>query len=467
MRAGIIGTVLFFILSTNAKAQVIHHVAPGQGTLASAIQSAAPNDILELLSGRKYTVASGASGFGVLGFPLTIKVEDNATEKAVLCLEDDVDPSKKYYFFEVNDGAALTLEGLDIHGISGGEAVAASMLIFDARPTPSEAKIGNFHFKDCIFHDFTDYIIHGMKDDYARGLIQDSVFIDQVTVYNANHFLQYKHVSLHHLEMTNSTIYNLNGMALKIGKIGYRCVLEHPEKPYIPISPETITPTGFIDHCTLNNLGDIHGHIQIDNSYHPLTISNCIISHQQQYNQPAVYLFEPMCDTAVIIENTCFWDVTPPNDELGTEWISYVFKDSMTYNPYYNNAVEGDFSLPYNSPLLTASTDGGQIGDLRWGVYDATGIKENMPGSTENILEQSFPNPFHGSTEINFHLVSASSVNIRIYSIIGVEVESLANSVFPEGDHKVYWNAGKNKAGIYFCKMETGSYTKTIQLVLK
>ena len=53
----------------------------------------------------------------------------------------------------------------------------------------------------------------------------------------------------------------MSGMALKIGKIGYRCVLENPTKPYIPVTDETITPTGFIDHCTLNNLGDIHGHM--------------------------------------------------------------------------------------------------------------------------------------------------------------------------------------------------------------
>ncbi len=308
MKNIIISITLFVVWSVNAKTQIIKHVSPGKGTLEQAIQKATSNDILELTSGGKYTISDDASGFGQIKFPITIKVEDGAQEKAVLCLDDNASTSKKYYFFEINDGAALSLEGLDIHGLLDNAAVAASMLIFDARPNPSIARIGNFHFNNCIFHDFKDYIIHGMKEEYARGLIQDTVFIDGVTVYNAKHFLQYKHVSLHHLEMTNSTVYNLNGMALKIGKIGYRCVLENPNKPYIPITDETITPTGFIDHCTLNNLGDIHGHIQIDNAFHTLNFTNCIISHQQQFDQPPIYLNEPMCDTAGVIKNTCFWD---------------------------------------------------------------------------------------------------------------------------------------------------------------
>ncbi len=169
---------------------------------------------------------------------------------------------------------------------------------------------------------------------------------------------------------------DLNGMALKIGKIGYRCVLENSSKPYIPISDETITPTGFIDHCTLDDQGDIHGHIQVDDAYDMLTISNCIISNQQQYDQPPIYFTDPYIDTAVTVQNTCFWKVGPPNSDVGgSNWTGYVFQDTIFRDPEYRDDINGDFSIPWRSELLSSGTDGGAIGDPRW-TEQAVGISQ-------------------------------------------------------------------------------------------
>jgi hypothetical protein len=448
-------------------AQSLTPVLSGEGTLEEAILAAEPDDILQLSGGGEYTLSSSSTSFGKIEMPLTIQVEPGATEKAVLKLGPDAPLTKRYYFFTVDNGAELTLRGLDIHGLLNDTVVAASMLVFDARPDPSLARIGNFRFENCIFHDFKDYVIHGMKDDYARGLIQDTAFIDDVVVYHAKHFLQYKHVSLRHLEMTNSTVYDLDGMALKIGKIGYRCVLENPTKPYIPITDETITPTGFIDHCTLDDMGDIHGHIQVDDAFHTLVISNCIISNQQQYDQPPVYFTEPRVDTAVIIRNTCFWKCGPPNSDVGgTEWIGYVFEDTLTYNPDYLNADTGDFTLPGNSPLLTFGTDRKAIGDPRW-VADATGVTpEQVKDASTSFLYQNFPNPFDYSTIIRYKLCSPDYVVIKILDIQGREITSLVNEYQPAGKYSVNWNANSFENGIYFCKMQTGSSISVKKMML-
>lgn len=451
--------ISFFVAAQSGISQNIKVVEPGDGNLSAAISAADSSDVLQLKGGAIYTITS-VSTFGKITFPLTIQVEPGASEKAILRLGEGASTSKKYYFFEINDGAALTLKGLDIHGLLDGNVVAASMVLFDARPNPSEARIGNFVFENCIFHDFKDNIIHGMKDDYARGLIQDSVFIDNVVVYNAKHFLQYKHVSLHHLEMTNSTIYDLQGMALKIGKIGYRCVLEHPGKPYVPVTDETITPTGFIDHCTMNNLGDIHGHVQIDEAYHTLKISNSIISNQQEFNQPPVYLNEAVVDSAIIFSNTCFWNTAGFNN---TNKLVYIFQDTILMDPDYKNPTEPDFSLPEDSPLLTFSNDNSAIGDPKWKFY-ITSVANFI--QNESLSLNCFPNPFSENLKINYSLKHRNSVSVKIYNLMGTEIKTLINRTEIAGNHTITWNAKNLQSGIYFCKIKSGNFSEIERIVL-
>ena len=100
--------------------------------------------------------------------PLSIVLEPGTLEKAVISLGDGASRTKKYYFFTVDDGAALTLRGLDIHGILDDTIVASSMVVFDARPDPSTGKIGKFRFEafEVVFLTFF-YIC--LRQAYSQG----------------------------------------------------------------------------------------------------------------------------------------------------------------------------------------------------------------------------------------------------------------------------------------------------------
>jgi hypothetical protein len=465
MRKFLVNFSLFLLFSSNIlTAQTIVDVLPGNSTLENAIKSYNSGDILQLTGGGEYTLSTSVSTFGIIDKPLTIRVKEGSTQKAIIKLASNAPTNKKYYYFTMKDGGSLTLKGLDISGIAQDTAVAGSMILFDARPTPINTRFKNFHFVNCDFHDFMDYIVNGMKDDYARGSQMDSIFVNGVTVYNANHFLEIKHVSLHHLEMSNSTVYNMRGMAVKIGKIGYRCVLLHPNQPYIPLSDSTITPTGFIDHCTMNNLGDIHGHIQVDNAFHTMIVSNCLITNQQQFNQPAIYFLTPYIIPAVIIKNTCFWKCAPPNSYVGgTQWIGYQFQDSMTLDPHYKNASIGDFTLPLNSPLLKAGTDGGPIGDLRW---TATSTSVQNIQNSMNTISENYPNPFQSSTTITFTTNKEAVVSIDIFNASGIKIETLINENRLPGTFSVRWDAKNWTGGIYFYQLKTGEKVETKKMIL-
>ena len=444
-------------------------VPAGDGTLAAAIAAAKPSDTLQLIGGAQY-IHSSSSSIALLHKPITIQVEPGVSQKAIIT-------GNSKYLFMIMDGAALTLKGLDIHGLVNNVPTVMSMLKFDGSPDPHLSHIGTFRFEDCVFHDFADNIVHGMTDATCRGLIQDSVFVDNVIVYNAQAFLQYKHVNLRHLEMKNSTIYRIQGLNLKIGKIGYRCILVGSGKPYIALYDSTITPTGFIDHCTMNDMGDIHGHIQVDDAFHKLTISNCIISNQDRMIghplisdlvalQPTIFFLDPRPDTAAFIENVCFWKTAPPNADVGgTQWIGYAFHDTLTMDPCFRDTARGDFTLPLNSPLRTFGTDGGPIGDPRWARTIAEAKQEtNAPKSFH--LSQNYPNPFNPTTNFEYRVSDFSFVTLKIFDMLGREIAVLVNAGKSPGNYQVRWDGSGYPSGVYFYQLTTSKYSDVKKMAL-
>ena len=92
-----------------------------------------------------------------------------------------------------------------------------------------------------------------------------------------------------------------------------------------------------------------------------------------------------------------------------------------------------------------------------------------LPTSTEEenvILEgftlaQNFPNPFHTKTTVQYHVPEPAEVRIRVYDVLGQEVQLLSNKTVPAGQHEVEWNAHLHPSGVYFIVMEAGNVIKT------
>jgi len=92
-----------------------------------------------------------------------------------------------------------------------------------------------------------------------------------------------------------------------------------------------------------------------------------------------------------------------------------------------------------------------------------------MPSAS--YLAQNVPNPFNPSTRIEFGLAAPAQVRLRIYDAAGRLVRELANEIVPAGRHVVDWD-GRNAigvaaaSGIYFYRLEAGSFTETRKMVL-
>jgi hypothetical protein len=110
------------------------------------------------------------------------------------------------------------------------------------------------------------------------------------------------------------------------------------------------------------------------------------------------------------------------------------------------------------------------IDDLAFG--GVVGVNDRVPATKTFQLKQNYPNPFNPSTTIEFSVPEESSVDLKVYNILGVEVASLASGTYSPGDHKVNFNGENLASGIYLAKItatakaDKRTFSKIIKMTL-
>jgi hypothetical protein len=96
-------------------------------------------------------------------------------------------------------------------------------------------------------------------------------------------------------------------------------------------------------------------------------------------------------------------------------------------------------------------------------------ISSEVPKSYS--LFQNYPNPFNPTTKIKFDVPNVMNSRDRsllliIYDALGREVATLVNEQLQPGSYEVEWDASNYPSGVYFYKLEAGSFSQTKKLVL-
>ncbi|MCH6574234.1 MAG: T9SS type A sorting domain-containing protein, partial [Bacteroidetes bacterium] len=96
-----------------------------------------------------------------------------------------------------------------------------------------------------------------------------------------------------------------------------------------------------------------------------------------------------------------------------------------------------------------------------------TGIAENETNlPIEYTLKQNYPNPFNPSTRIKYSIPQSSNVVIKVFDILGNEIETLVNEQMSVGTYEITWYAGQLPSGVYFYQLKAGSYIETKKMIL-
>jgi len=84
-------------------------------------------------------------------------------------------------------------------------------------------------------------------------------------------------------------------------------------------------------------------------------------------------------------------------------------------------------------------------------VSDLKNDKE-IPNSF--YLSQNYPNPFNPSTKIRYSITQSSNVIIKVFDILGNEIETLIKGEKSAGTYELNWYAGNLPSGVYFYKLQ-------------
>ena len=81
-------------------------------------------------------------------------------------------------------------------------------------------------------------------------------------------------------------------------------------------------------------------------------------------------------------------------------------------------------------------------------------------------LNQNYPNPFNPSTTINYSIAKASKVVLKVYDLLGKEVNTLVDENKPSGSYSVIFNAHNIPSGIYVYELRTDGFVSRSKMVL-
>ena len=139
-------------------------------------------------------------------------------------------------------------------------------------------------------------------------------------------------------------------------------------------------------------------------------------------------------------------------------------KEEISLANYLSPQVKLQFVLDTDNEL---TRDGWYLDDI--GVFIYT-IPTETPSEIKPVyefsLEQNYPNPFNPTTSIQYAIGSRQFVTLKVYDVLGNTVATLVNEEKPAGTYEVKFDASNLSSGIYFYKLQAGSFIKTKKMIL-
>ncbi|HTR80226.1 MAG TPA: T9SS type A sorting domain-containing protein, partial [Bacteroidota bacterium] len=104
------------------------------------------------------------------------------------------------------------------------------------------------------------------------------------------------------------------------------------------------------------------------------------------------------------------------------------------------------------------------------GTQMATGVSgdnfqnDNTPHNYQ--LEQNYPNPFNPTTRIEYSIPRDGSVSLKVYNLLGRTVATLFAGKRAAGNYAATFDGSDLASGVYFYRLNAGSFAETKKLVL-
>ncbi|MEO8512146.1 MAG: T9SS type A sorting domain-containing protein [Ignavibacteria bacterium] len=170
-------------------------------------------------------------------------------------------------------------------------------------------------------------------------------------------------------------------------------------------------------------------------------------------------------------DSVAIWDTTT------SAWTYKDGKPIRTNNLY--GAISASITYCSNRPGVKIWCAGGSIQGQSTRPLDVfadtcllncdggplTGIGNNQLPMVYKLM-QNYPNPFNPQTKIVYQIPTGGNVKITVTDILGREVLELKNEYTTPGTHEAVFDGSGFSSGVYFYKIEAGSYSNSKKMVL-
>lgn len=177
-------------------------------------------------------------------------------------------------------------------------------------------------------------------------------------------------------------------------------------------------------------------------------------------NQKEFYLlYAPSTGGSIII----YWD-----SSLVKQFGEFVIKDNLTGELFSLDMSTTDSLIINQYPVLQNGLK------IFVTPNNSSSVEDNGDCSTKDMspyIFLNYPNPFNPSTIIRYFVPHSSRVVIKVFNILGNEIETLVNEGKSAGTYEIEFNShlGSDRnlpSGLYFYRLQTGSFIESKKMIL-
>lgn len=267
----------------------------------------------------------------------------------------------------------------------------------------------------------------------------------------------------------------------------------------------------FYGNRSLRSMLDGGGAVGILVNSTPALINNAFVNNHSNFRGGALEIYDgsepdlinnvfwgntaPANSQIYISSNDCNVDIKYNTIEGGQAGIgpygigSGVYENNLEADPVFADVLAQDYRLGEGSPCIDAGIpdttglnltpedllgnwriwNGGVNGEIvDMGPYEygsiVVGIKKYEPEKVAPELT-SYPNPFTGSTTVEFSLTESCYAEVTIYNLLGQAVTTLVQEKLNAGSWQVTWQGSNVPEGIYLCRLQAGNKVLTGKIV--
>ncbi|MCK9211240.1 MAG: glycosyl hydrolase family 18 protein [Ignavibacteriaceae bacterium] len=163
-----------------------------------------------------------------------------------------------------------------------------------------------------------------------------------------------------------------------------------------------------------------------------------------------------------------------------TPWYRWKLNDTTWYQVWFDNdsslGLKYDLAKSYKLKgigMWALGYDGSRT-DL-WNAIEkrfiTSAVKEKKIAEPKFLLSQNYPNPFNPVTSIQYSVVSRQFISLKVYDILGNEIETLVNEEKAPGIYTIPFNLQLTtinqqlSSGVYFYQLRAGNFLQTKKML--